>query len=48
MDINFVIKLLILIVIVGLSIKAIKAISGFIFKLALISLILLFVYKLFI
>lgn len=48
MDINLILKLLILIVIIGLSIKAIKTISGLIFKLALVGLVILFIYKLFI
>lgn len=47
MDLNLIIKILLLIVVIGVSFKIIKYISGFIFKLALIGLILLFVYNMF-
>lgn len=48
MDINLIIKVLILIVVIGLSLKAVRAITGLIFKAALVGLVLLFIYKLFI
>lgn len=47
MDLNLIIKILLLIVVIGISFKIIKYISGLIFKLALIGLILLFVYNMF-
>ncbi|HSQ89599.1 hypothetical protein [Romboutsia sp.] len=48
MDIDLIFKIAWLIVAVGISIKAIKAISGFVFKMAFILLIVLLVYKMFI
>lgn len=48
MDIDLLFKIALLIVVVGISVKAIKAISGFIFKMAFILLIILFIYKIFI
>lgn len=47
MDLNLIIKILILIVVIGLAFKVVKAITGLIFKGALIALVLLFIYKLF-
>jgi len=48
MDIDLLFKIALLIVVVGISVKAIKAISGFIFKMAFILLIISFIYKMFI
>lgn len=48
MDINLIFKIVMLIVVVGLSIKVLTAVSGFIFKIALVLFIILLVYKMFI
>ena len=48
MDINLLFKVVLLIVIIGIAIKVIKLVSGAIFKIAFILLILLLLYKLFI
>ena len=48
MDLDIVIKIAILVVGIGVSIKAIKFISGLIFKLSFIALIFLTFYNLFI
>ena len=48
MEIDLIFKIVMLIVVVGLSIKALKAITGFIFKIALVLFIILLVYKMFI
>ena len=48
MDIDLLFKIALLIVVVGLSIKVLTAVSGFIFKIALVLFIILLVYKMFI
>lgn len=48
MDIDLIFKIVMLIVIAGLSIKALKAVTGFVFKIALVLFIILLVYKMFI
>lgn len=48
MDINLIFKIVMLIVVVGLSIKILTAVSGFIFKIALVLFIILLIYKMFI
>ena len=50
MDINMdlIFKTLMLIVVIGISIKAIKFITSFIFKIALVLFIILMIYKIFI
>jgi hypothetical protein len=48
MEIDLIFKIVMLIVVVGLSIKVLKAVSGFIFKIALVLFIILLVYKMFI
>lgn len=45
MNIDLIIKIVLLIVVVGISIKVFKAITGMIFKVALVALVLLILYK---
>lgn len=47
MDIDLIFKIALLIVVIGISIKAIKAISGLVFKIALVAFIILLFYKIF-
>ncbi len=48
MNIDLIFKILMLIVLLGISIKAIKLVSSLIFKIAVVGFVILFVYKLFI
>ncbi|MGL6105973.1 hypothetical protein [Romboutsia sp.] len=48
MDIDLIFKLVLIIVIIGISVKALKFLTSFIFKIALVALIILVVYKMFI
>ena len=45
MDINLLLRLCIFIVIIGITVKAIRVISGIAFKIASVALILLLLYK---
>lgn len=47
MDINLIFKIVLLIVIIGISIKALKIITSVVFKIALFLLIALLIYKMF-
>ncbi len=47
MDMDLILKILILIVVVGLTFKAIKAITGLVFKVAIILLVVLLIYRFF-
>lgn len=48
MDIDLIFKIALLIVLAGISIKIVKAVSGFVFKMAFILLIVLFIYRMFV
>ncbi|WP_199533637.1 hypothetical protein [Romboutsia maritimum] len=47
MDIDLLFKIVVLIVLLGITIKVIKLISGAVFKIALILFVLLLLYKMF-
>lgn len=47
MDIDLIFKIVLLIVVIGISIKAIKAITSLVFKIALVAFIVLLFYKMF-
>ncbi|WP_270940017.1 hypothetical protein [Romboutsia lituseburensis] len=48
MDIDLIFKIVLLIVVIGIAIKALKFITSFMFKIALVLFVVLMIYKLFI
>ncbi|MEF9992268.1 MAG: hypothetical protein RRZ84_02510 [Romboutsia sp.] len=45
MDLDLIFKIVLVIVVIGVSVKAIKMLTGIVFKIALVSLVLLLLYK---